>query len=49
MIAAGESEVSDPQAVRASWFIVRVDGKWKLAAYQNSPAKQSLPAPGTAA
>ncbi|WP_326821754.1 SgcJ/EcaC family oxidoreductase [Streptosporangium sp. NBC_01639] len=47
VIAASESEVSEAQAVRASWFVVRVDGKWLLAAYQNSPAKRSLPAPGT--
>lgn len=47
VLAAGETEVSDAQAVRASWFAVRVDGKWRLAAYQNSPAKRGLPFPGT--
>ncbi|MER6949259.1 SgcJ/EcaC family oxidoreductase [Nonomuraea sp. NPDC000554] len=46
VIASGETEVADPQAIRASWFAVRVDGKWLLAAYQNSPAKVGLPAPG---
>jgi uncharacterized protein (TIGR02246 family) len=47
VLAKGESEVSDAQAIRASWFIVRRDGKWRLAAYQNSTAKVGLPTPGT--
>jgi len=47
VLAAGETEVSDAQAIRASWFAVRVEGQWRLAAYQNSPAKRSLPTPGT--
>jgi uncharacterized protein (TIGR02246 family) len=47
VVAAGETEVSDAQAIRASWFAVRADGQWRLAAYQNTPAKQSLPVPGT--
>ena len=47
VLAQGETEVSDAQAIRASWFVVRVDGEWRLAAYQNSPAKRGLPAPGT--
>ena len=47
VLAAGETEVSDAQAIRASWFVVRVDGKWRLASYQNSPAKRGLPHPGT--
>ena len=49
VLAAGESEVSDDQSIRASWFVVKEDGEWKLAAYQNSPAVQSLPRPGAAA
>ncbi|WP_067815098.1 SgcJ/EcaC family oxidoreductase [Actinomadura kijaniata] len=46
VLAAGESEVSDEQAIRASWLCVKRDGEWRLAAYQNSPAVQSLPTPG---
>ncbi|MBM2620105.1 SgcJ/EcaC family oxidoreductase [Actinoplanes sp. LDG1-06] len=34
----GEEEtVQDAYAVRASWLLVKQDGAWKLAAYQNSP------------
>ncbi|GAB1511550.1 SgcJ/EcaC family oxidoreductase [Actinophytocola sp. KF-1] len=47
VLAAGETEVSDGQAIRASWFAVRVDGQWKLASYQNTPATRGLPVPGT--
>jgi uncharacterized protein (TIGR02246 family) len=47
VLADGETEVSDGQAIRASWLAVRVDGQWKLAAYQNTPAKRGLPTPGT--
>ena len=32
-----ETEVSDERAIRASWVVVKEDGQWKLAAYQNSP------------
>jgi uncharacterized protein (TIGR02246 family) len=49
VVAAGESEVSDAQAIRASWTAVRTDGRWLLAAYHNTPAKQSLPTPGATA
>jgi len=47
VLAAGETEVSDGQAIRASWFVIRVEGEWRLAAYQNSPAKRQLPVPGS--
>ncbi|MGH3864296.1 SgcJ/EcaC family oxidoreductase [Actinokineospora sp.] len=33
----GESEVADKAAIRAAWIVVKQDGQWKLAAYQNSP------------
>lgn len=38
VLAPGETEVSAASAIRASWLVVRKDGEWQLAAYQNSPA-----------
>ena len=49
VLAPGETEVSEGQAIRASWFAIRVNGEWKLASYQNSPAIRALPTPGTEA
>jgi uncharacterized protein (TIGR02246 family) len=38
IIGAGETEVSEESAIRASWLAVRQDdGGWLLAAYQNTP------------
>jgi uncharacterized protein (TIGR02246 family) len=38
IIGAGETEVSEESAIRASWLAVRQDdGEWLLAAYQNTP------------
>lgn len=34
----GETEVAAGRAIRASWIVVKQDGQWFLAAYQNSPA-----------
>jgi uncharacterized protein (TIGR02246 family) len=34
----GETEVARARAIRASWLLVKQDGRWRLAAYQNSPA-----------
>lgn len=46
VLAAGETEVTSAQAIRASWFVVRTDGEWRLAAYHNCQAERKLPAPG---
>ncbi|PZF96461.1 SgcJ/EcaC family oxidoreductase [Micromonospora deserti] len=37
VLAPGETEVADARAIRASWLLVRHEGGWRLAAYQNSP------------
>jgi uncharacterized protein (TIGR02246 family) len=47
VLAPGDTEVSDAQAIRASWLAIRTGAEWKLAAYQNSPANRGLPLPGS--
>jgi uncharacterized protein (TIGR02246 family) len=37
VLAPGETEVSAKAAIRASWVLVKRDGQWLLAVYQNSP------------
>jgi len=37
VLEAGETEVSEDGAIRASWLVIREDGQWRLAAYQNTP------------
>jgi uncharacterized protein (TIGR02246 family) len=47
VLAHGETEVNDDQAIRASWTVTKHNGTWHLAAYQNTPAKKQLPPPTT--
>lgn len=37
VMPAGETEVSDDAAIRASWILVKRGRKWLLAVYQNCP------------
>jgi uncharacterized protein (TIGR02246 family) len=37
VLAPGDKEVSAERAIRATWVVVREQGAWRLAAYQNSP------------
>jgi uncharacterized protein (TIGR02246 family) len=37
ILAAGETEIDPELAVRSTWVVVKKNGEWKLAAYQNSP------------
>lgn len=37
VLESGETEVSDSGAIHASWLVIRQDGQWRLAAYQNTP------------
>lgn len=35
VLAPGDDELTDAAAIRASWILVRRDGRWQLAVYQN--------------
>jgi uncharacterized protein (TIGR02246 family) len=37
ILAPGETEIAPELAVRSTWVVVKRDGVWQLAAYQNSP------------
>ncbi|MEW2378565.1 SgcJ/EcaC family oxidoreductase [Micromonospora sp. NPDC047812] len=37
VIPAGETELPEKAAIRASWILVKRDGQWRLAVYQNCP------------
>lgn len=41
VLAPGETEVADERAIRATWVVVKQEGQWRLAAYQNSPRGDS--------
>jgi uncharacterized protein (TIGR02246 family) len=41
VLAPGERELADAEAIRASWILVRRDGGWQLAVYQNTPRDPS--------
>lgn len=40
VLAAGETELPPERIVRASWLVVKQEGEWLLAAYQNSPQSE---------
>jgi uncharacterized protein (TIGR02246 family) len=37
VLAAGETELSDRAAIRASWILVKRESQWQLVVYQNCP------------
>ncbi|MEC3975176.1 SgcJ/EcaC family oxidoreductase [Amycolatopsis sp. H20-H5] len=37
ILAPGETEIDPELAVRSTWVVVKRDGQWFLAGYQNSP------------
>jgi uncharacterized protein (TIGR02246 family) len=37
ILAPGETEIDEALAVRSTWVVVKRDGEWQLASYQNSP------------
>ncbi|MEV4118611.1 SgcJ/EcaC family oxidoreductase [Micromonospora sp. NPDC049645] len=41
VIPAGETDLPEKAAIRASWILVKRDGQWRLAVYQNCPRNPS--------
>lgn len=37
ILAPGQTEIAEELAVRSTWVVVKKDGEWLLAGYQNSP------------
>ncbi len=37
VLGPGDTDVTTERAIRATWVVVKDDGVWRLAAYQNSP------------
>lgn len=42
VLEPGQTEVTSKQAIRAAWTVVRRDGEWWLAAYQNTPRDRAF-------
>jgi uncharacterized protein (TIGR02246 family) len=42
VLAPGETELSDRAAIRASWILVKREGRWQLAVYQNCPRDRAV-------
>jgi uncharacterized protein (TIGR02246 family) len=40
ILAEGQTEIAPELAVLSTWVVVKQNGEWKLAAYQNSPRGQ---------
>ncbi|MBV1849371.1 SgcJ/EcaC family oxidoreductase [Catellatospora sp. NEAU-YM18] len=37
ILPEGETEIAPELAVHSTWLVVKTDGQWQLASYQNSP------------
>ncbi|WNV84547.1 SgcJ/EcaC family oxidoreductase [Umezawaea sp. Da 62-37] len=43
VLEPGDTEPKDHRAIHASWLVVRDGGRWRLAAYQNTPVHNPWP------
>jgi len=48
VLEPGDTEVTEDSAIRASWLVIRQDGQWRVAAYQNTPRYDVSAAGGSA-